>query len=129
MILAIYRSTECYKICGRIGIFALPLCICLANWCHLVGGTAYGPALVKAITLFPAIIALAFVFIFLTLFGYVETKEKPILTLWGWGIRKPQLTAVNAAEPQKTRKTNLFADIGYVMYILFMLFGIFILFI
>lgn len=110
MILEQYRSTKCYKICGRIGIFALPLSICIAKWCNLVGigmnKYNFIPGLVKAFTLFPIIFVLASFFITLTAGCIFEAR-----------LGK---TTIN---------TNLFADIGYVMYILFMLSSLFILFI
>lgn len=108
MIFEKFRSTKCYRICGDIGIFALPVCLILKKWCKLVGGVAYGPALVALISLIPVSLLLIIAFISLSLGGFAESK-----------IKSPK--------KEFKIKTNLMADIGYVMYIIFMISFIFIL--
>ena len=99
-----FRSAICYKICGRIGIFVLPLAFIIAKWCKIVGGTAYGPALVGLFTLVPFLIIFSAVFIGLSLAAFAQSTE----------IQSDKIN------------TNLVADIGYVMYIILVLSGIFI---
>lgn len=100
MILEKFRSTRCYKICGRIGVFALPICLIGEKWCKLVGGTGFGPALVGLFTLIPVSLFLGVTYLALTLSAVEEAKKEDLFI-----------------------KTNVTADIGYVMYVVFMLTG------
>ena len=104
MMLEKVRSTLFYKICGRIGIFALPLALIIAKWCKVVGGTAYGPALVGFFTLIPFLLICTIVFLILTMLAIGSSREDKPLPI----------------------KTNIVADIGYIMYIILSLTGLFI---
>ena len=99
-----FRSAICYKICGRIGVFTLPFALIIAKWCKMVGGVAYGPALVGLFTLIPFLLISAAIFLGLSLAAFVQSSE---------------------IQPEKI-KTNLVADIGYVMYIILFVSGLFI---
>jgi len=100
MLLENFRSTKSYKFCGRIGIFALPLCLIIAKWCKLVGGVAWGPAFVGLMTLVPISLFFGITYLALTLSAIEQAKKENLCI-----------------------KTNIIADVGYIMYLIFMLYG------